>query len=432
MKLAELLKEEIYSGKYKPGTKLPSVQRLSNETGMNSDTIVKAYNALLREHIIYSVPKSGFYVMKNEIGRKIIDMNNINLPNQINPYIDFQHCLEKAIKIYGPQLFQYGSPRGMDELIQVLPKHLNGMQVFTKSENIFITNGAQQALHIISAMKFPNRGSKILLEQPTYSLMLKILKHLNIPALGIARDHNGVNLNYLEKMFQQGDIKFFYTMPRYQNPTGFSYSNSQKKEITKLAERYGVFILEDDYLLDLEVDQKSDALHTLGNKENIIYLRSFSKTLLPGLRLGMVVMPEVLKKQFLEMKYCMDLNTPILTQAALEIFLTSSMYRHHVKRTKDYYKNKMDILRKLCNKAQDKIVWHIPSTGLYAYLETGKHSSLYLEKKLFDNKVLVSSTNSNYIDGFEHPEGLRLCVCSAENHDIEHVVKIIEHHCNIS
>lgn len=427
--IADLIKKDIYSGKYKPGSKLPSIQRLSKEMGLNSDTIVKAYKELVEEHIIYAVPKSGFYVVKNEPGKSrgsVIDMKNVGLPERINPYKDFQHCIEQAISIYGHNLFEYGSPKGLTELIQALPKHLHGLQVFARAENIFITNGAQQALYILSAIQFPQGGARVLVEQPTYSMMLRILENARIPAVGIRRTQGGIDLDQLEKLFRQGDIKFFYMIPRYHNPTGFSYSNPQKKEILRLAEQYGVYIVEDDYLADLEVDQKAETLHTLGNKDRIVYIRSFSKTLLPGLRLGMAVLPEPLQKQFLDFKRSMDLNTSILTQAALEIFLRSRMYRFHVKRTKEHYKNKMSKLREYCKEAQGCGAWYIPRTGLYAYLETGSISSQSLERSLLDSKVLVSNTNESYIKGFEHPEGLKLCVCNAEDQEIERAVRIIE------
>ena len=426
--IADLLKKEIYSGNYRPGSKLPSIQRLSKETGLNSDTIVKAYKELVQEHIVYAVPKSGFYVAKNKLGTggSIIDMKNVCLPEGINPYKDFQLCIEQAMAIYGQRLFEYGSAKGLTELIQVLPKHLLGLQVFAKAENICITNGSQQALYILSAMQFPQGGARVLVEQPTYSLMLRILENARIPALGIRRTRDGIDLGQLKKLFQQGDIKFFYMIPRYHNPTGFSYGNTQKREILKLAEQYGVFIVEDDYLADLEVDQKAETLHTLGNKDRIVYIRCFSKTLLPGLRLGMAVLPESLQKQFLDFKNSMDLNTSILTQAALEIFLRSSMYRFHAKRTKEHYKNKMSRLQEYCKEPQGCGTWHIPQTGLYAYLETGRISSQLLERSLLDSKVLVSSTSQSYLNGFEHPEGLRLCVCNAEDQEIEKAVRIIE------
>jgi len=430
--VTDLIKENIYSGKYKPGEKLPSIQKLSNELTYNSDTIVKAYNQLEEEHLIYAVPKSGYYVMKNEdkIGenKSVIDMLNIYLPDKINPYKDFYHCMDKAISIYGKKLFEYSSPKGMIELINILTKHLMNFQIFTKPENIFITNGSQQALYILGAMSFPSGRSKVLVEQPTYSVMLNILENAKVPVIGIKRTHEGINLNELEAILKKGDIKFFYTMPRYQNPTGFCYDNAQKKEIVRLSEKYDVYIVEDDYLVDLELDKKSDSMYAMADKDKTIYIRSFSKTLLPGLRLGMAILPKELQQKFIDFKYSIDLNTSILTQGALEVYLKSSMYKFHVKRTKEFYKNKMDVLKKLCNKnLNDKITWYIPDTGLYAYMETKEVSSQILENNLLNNKVLVSNTNNCYIEGFKHTEGIRLCVCNASDEEIIRAVNIIEY-----
>lgn len=429
--VVDLIKKNIYSGIYKSGEKLPSIQKLSKELNYNTDTIVKAYKQLEEEHLIYAVAKSGYYLVKNEdkidSNKSVVDMLNIYLPDKINPYKDFYHCMDKAISIYGKELLEYSSPKGMPELINILTKHLMSFQVFTRHENIFITNGSQQALYILGAMPFPDGRSKVLVEQPTYSVMLKILESARTPVVGIKRTKKGIDLNELEAILRKGDIKFFYVMPRYQNPTGFSYNNMQKKEIIKLAEKYDVYIVEDDYLADLELDKKSDPLYSLGDKERIIYIRSFSKTLLPGLRLGAAILPKALHENFITFKYSIDLNTSILTQGALEIFLKSSMYKYHVKRTKKYYKDKMEVLKELCiGRLDDKLICHIPETGLYAYMETKNISSESLVNKLINCKILVSSTKNCYIEGVAYDEGIRLCVCNSSDEDIMRAVKIIE------
>lgn len=144
--------------------------------------------------------------------KSVIDMLNVYLSDKINPYKDFHHCMDKAISIYGKKLFEYSSPKGMPELINVLTKHLMNPQIFTKPENIFITNGSQQALYILGAMSFPGGRSKVLVEQPTYSVMLKILESAKTPVIGIKRTEVGIDLNELEAIFKKGDIKFLKTV----------------------------------------------------------------------------------------------------------------------------------------------------------------------------------------------------------------------------
>lgn len=426
---ADLIKKRIVSGNLKAGAKLPSVKSLSKELNYSKETIIKAYQQLESEHLVYSVPKSGFYVVKScelpENKHQPMDLATVSPPDSIHPYRDFTHCMEKAVSLYGKKLFSYASPKGMPELINVLAKHLVRFQLFVKADNLFITNGAQQALYILANMEFPHRGTRVLVEQPTYSVMLDILKASKTPTIGIRRSAEGLDLDELEGILKQGDIKFFYTIPRFQNPTGFCYDQKQKNEILQLVKKYGIYMIEDDYLADLEPDSKVDPLYAMGEQERIIYIQSFSKTLMPGLRLGMAILPEALHHSFLMSKRNIDLNTPILTQGALEIYLKSSMYKFHIKRIKAFYQEKMSLLKELCGKTIAKARWHIPDSGIYAYLETEGISSETLVSRLKRRGLYINSTNNAYIEGFPRMEGLRLCVCNTDDQQLMKAVHTI-------
>lgn len=240
--VVDSLREEIQNGNRKPGDKLPSIKACAKAYGFNSDTIVKAYQLLEEEHLIYSAPKSGYYVVKSMISKfksdGLIDMMNVRPPDCINPYKDFYHCMEKSISIYKNKLMEYSQTQGMEELRAVLVKHLMRFQIFTKPSDLFITTGAQQALYILATMPFTGKGTKVLVEQPTYSVMLQTLMCNGIPIVGIKRTEEGINVRELEAIFQTGEIKFFYTMPRYQNPTGYCYNERDKKAILHLAIKY--------------------------------------------------------------------------------------------------------------------------------------------------------------------------------------------------
>ncbi|MGV2643920.1 aminotransferase class I/II-fold pyridoxal phosphate-dependent enzyme, partial [Clostridium perfringens] len=154
----------------------------------------------------------------------------------------FQHCINEAINIYKNELFIYGTSKGLPSLINVIQKHLANYQVFANKENIFITSGVQQALAILAKLPFPKKKETILIEEAGYHLFIDYLETHNIPVLGIRRTCSGIDLNQLEKLFRTKSIKFFYTMPRFHNPLGSSYSQEEKKAIVKLAKKYDVFI----------------------------------------------------------------------------------------------------------------------------------------------------------------------------------------------
>ena len=141
---------------------------------------------------------------------------------------------------------------------------------------------SQQAINILSRLPFPNGRSNIIVEQPTYQGMLQCLRQNGITAIGVSRGFNGLDFNALERSFKNDLVRFFYTIPRFSNPLGLSYSQDEKTKILSLAEKYNVYIVEDDYIGDLESNQKCTPIFALDMSERVIYIKTFSKVLLPG------------------------------------------------------------------------------------------------------------------------------------------------------
>jgi DNA-binding transcriptional MocR family regulator len=430
LQLAEHIRDKIKSGEYRAGEKLPSIKKMAGELSVNSDTIIKAYQRLEAEHYIYTCPKSGFYVMKTALEENKekgeIDLVTVRPPDSLNPYKDFNHCMEQANVLYGRRLYDYASSKGLPELTEIAAEYLTDFQIFVNPNRIFITSGAQQALYILSVMEFPDRRGKVLVEQPTYSMLLQILLDNQVPLMGIQRTREGIDLIELERIFREENIRFFYLMPRYQNPTGFSYTLKQKKAIAKLAKVYQVYLVEDDYVADLEKDSKADSLYSLGDKKRIIYIRSFSKTLLPGLRLGMAIVPEELQENFLKVKRSMDLNTTVLTQGALEVYLKSGMYKNHIQQIRKYYAERMDFLRKICETyLAGRAVWYIPASGIYALIQIDKAWGQSVIKRLSKERILLKDTEECYLPETIHEYGIRLCICNTGDEELERTIKAI-------
>ncbi|BCZ47348.1 hypothetical protein psyc5s11_34150 [Clostridium gelidum] len=162
----------VKSGKYKQGERIPSIRSLSESYNCNKSTVIRTLTELERKHVLYSLPKSGYYVVisKNELkqGKKLVFDFSSSAPDPaVFPYLDFQHCINQAIDIYKNDLFIYGTPRGLPSLIDVVQKQLTNYQVFAKKQNIFITSGIQQALSILAAIPFPNNKKTILIVKCT-------------------------------------------------------------------------------------------------------------------------------------------------------------------------------------------------------------------------------------------------------------------------
>lgn len=337
------IKNKIESGEYNAGMKIPSIRHLAAEYAVSKSTVIKALDTLEREHLLYSVERSGYFVVKTnqsavQKGSTWIDFASSAPDPIVFPYVDFQHCINQAIDLYQNDLFIYGTTNGLPSLLPIISKRLTDYQVFASPEQIVMTSGIQLALSILSTIPFPNGKQTILVEQPGYHLFLQYLEKNQLPVRGIQRTEKGLDLQELERIFREEDIRFFYTMPRFQNPLGTSLSKQEKIAIAALAEAYDVYIVEDDYLADLEFDTKRDPIYSYDQAGKVIYLKSFSKIIFPGLRTGAVVLPNELIGPFSEHKRLIDIDSSMLSQAALEIYLKSGMFERHRARMQATYR----------------------------------------------------------------------------------------------
>ena len=251
------------------GDKLPSIRDLVEQYGVNKDTVQRALRSLREESFIYAVNKSGYYVLKNSERKEREEKDYSQLPIE-----DLRICFNQSLaSAHDLKLTRKEQASGMDELIDALMPVLEEYGVYATKEQLVITTGTQQALYILLQLL---QGKKILLEQPTYARMNELVKHLNIPYETIERQMDGdIDLNRLEELFASGEFSLFYTISRFHNPLGGSYSEATKKKIVELASKYSVYIIEDDYMADF-VEGNATPLHYYDMDGRVIYVKSFS------------------------------------------------------------------------------------------------------------------------------------------------------------
>lgn len=141
----------------------------------------------------------------------------------------------------------------------------------------------------------------------------------------IERGIDGIDLEELEGHFKTGKIKFFYTIPRFHYPLGHSYSEQDKRAILDLAAKYGVYIVEDDYLGDLD-SKKGQTFHYLDTEERVIYIKSFSTSLFPALRITALILPNAIKEAFVAYKNILDYDSNLIMQKALSLYIDSQLF----------------------------------------------------------------------------------------------------------
>lgn len=427
------IERRIEDGQIRSGQKLPSIRELSITYSCNKSTVIRAYTELENRHLIYSIPQSGYYaVQKRTDGihpteQAVYDFSSGAPDPELFPYLDFKHCINKAIDTYKNELFVYGTPQGLPSLLKVLTKHLANYQVFTNPSNIHVTSGVQQALSVLALMPFPNGKRGVLLEQPSYYLFIRLLELYQIPTFGIARTVSGIDLDELERLFRTEDIKFFYTMPRFHNPLGSSYSEQTKRAIAQLAKRYDVYIVEDDYLADLENDTKSDPIFAYAST-HVVYLKSYSKILFPGLRVGAAVLPTDLTPTFSNYKKLSDIDSSMLSQAALEIYIQSGMFERRKRKIRDSYSRRLMHLNKSLL-ANSDTAYLSPSeviSGVYTHINVPAQLHIpTLLDRLRKKRVIVQDLQPYYLPAFNPEHLLSLSVTQVSEERIEAGVRLI-------
>lgn len=442
------IKSEIESGSLNSQKRLPSIRELAEKLNCSKTTVIHAYTELERKEIIYAVPQSGYYINQEYIetirksltknfslinsgsvsrsSERIISNNKkIDLswgaPDHSSiPYVNFQNCMNQAITTYKNDLLSYSDSFGFDPLRQTLSYYMKKNGLNADFEKIFITSGSQQALHILSCMPFPNNKSTILLEQPTYNLFIKLLSLNNIPTAGIRRDVNGIDFDELETIFKNEKIKFFYTVPRYSNPMGLSYSDKEKMQLIELAEKYNVYIVEDDYLSDFETDIKNAPIYSMA-PSRVIYLKSFSKLFIPGMRIASVLVPEELIQTFYDYKSAWDLSSSVPTQGALDIFIKNGMYDILINKLKIYYREKMNTLNSvLRSMLPAEIKYSAPDNGLFSCVNLPHGFSVdNLIHNLNNRNVHIRNVKYFYLPDYVRVNQARLSLCRADKAQIE-------------
>ena len=318
------LKEEIESGKLQTGSRLPSIRKLSQEFRCSKDTIQRALMELRYEKYIYSKPQSGYYVLEQQSSHEdlLISVND----EHVAAYDDFRLCVNESLIGRENYLYNYYEHQeGLEELRKSVHSLLFDQAIYSKPDQLVMTTGTQQALFILSQIDFPGQAQEILVEQPTYHRMNQLLLAQNITYQTIERRVDGIDLNELEEHFKSGNIKFFYTIPRFHYPLGHSYSEEEKFAILDLAAKYQIYIVEDDYLGDLD-PKMGQTFHYLDQNDLVIYIKSFSTSIFPALRITALILPNAIKDAFVAYKNILDYDNNLIMQKALSLYIDSQLF----------------------------------------------------------------------------------------------------------
>jgi len=411
------LRQGILSGSLAAETRLPASRQLARDLGVNRITVENAYAVLETDGLIFSRMGSGTYILppnpllaiskespgapwplwqqslefedntfKNkpseEMSRKATRHPQlINFASGIGdahlfPAEDFRKVLQTVMRRDGIAALDYGEPNGHAPLRETITHILASQGLQTRSENVLITAGSQQALSLISQLLL-RPGDVIMVESPTYSGALDLFRALGFKVVGIPVDRHGMQVEALEKLLQQHHPKLIYTIPTFHNPTGTCMSSQRRIQLIVLADRYNIPILEDDFVGDLRYEGRSQpALKALDPGGRVIYVSTFSKILMPGLRVGFLVAEGPIYHRLVNFKRVNDLATSTLIQRALEAYVTVGRYQSYLHRSCQIFRKRRDaMLSAIQRYLPAEIYLDPPQGGLFLWLQLPENLS---------------------------------------------------------
>lgn len=395
LQVAEQIRERIRSGVLPAGSRLPPIRQLARELGLTRLTVHSAYAELQADGWIESFVGRGSFVAqrpgaqaphqapaplspgsRSAVGSLAEIMRLAHRPDVLSfaqaaaapetfPVRAFGRALQAVIRRYAAASFDYGATEGEAALRDQLAVFLTLRGVQVPPERILVINGAQQGIDLVlRALVRP--GDTVLVEQPTYLGMVERMQVQGLRLVGVPIDEQGLRPDALAEAIVQHAPRLLYTIPAFHNPTGISMSPARQEAILRIVQQHGLLVLEDDIYGLLSYDAPAPLpLKARDNSGQVIYLSSFSKVLMPGLRLGLVVADAPLFDELLGGKRLADLHAPQLTQLALAEYLSRGAFAQHLRATCALYRERRDAMATALQRYFPReATWFTPQGGL--------------------------------------------------------------------
>jgi len=282
------------------------------------------------------------------------------------PVSELADCARAAIEVDGTSVLSYGPGGGYGPLREwIAARH--GVE----PARVVITSGSLQGF-VFLAEQLVQKGSRVLVEAPTYDRPLKILTRLGADIVGLPMDDDGLQIEKLERALADGEKPaFLYTIATFQNPSGRTLTQERRARVAELAREHELLVLEDDpYGL---VRYEGDALPTIFELEggtNVAYASSFSKTIAPGVRVGYFILPPALAAQIEALAVSTYISPPFMTQATVHEFLRRGNFKPNLERVSGLLKARRDaMLDALERHMPDGARWSHPEGGYFIWLD---------------------------------------------------------------
>jgi len=398
----------ITSNQLGEGQFLPSTRVLAEALGLNRLTALRAFQAMQKAGIVRVQPGRGYYVPRRSDSRGPADLPRDLFGARATYEARHDHAFSETVRsaremplsfavgypdasmlplkpirrlfgrwshAFGADDLLYQSPGGHPLLREQLWKYLAARGIArTEERELLVTNGAQHGLDIF-VRTFAKGSGYVAMEAPAYYGALAVVRLNDYVALPILQDEHGLSVSSLAALCKSRRFDFLYTNPTYNNPTGMTMSRARREVVVALAREHQFVILEDDTYADLGFAGPHPAsLMSLDRDHRTCHIGSFSKSFMPGLRMGYVVGPKALIARMADIHGVNDMCSSTLSQLVLYDALASGFYERHARRMRGIYARRCRVMKEtLSAELPAGCHFGVPKGGFFFWIRLPEH-----------------------------------------------------------
>ncbi|MDD5936593.1 MAG: PLP-dependent aminotransferase family protein [Clostridiales bacterium] len=456
IQIAEQIKTQIITKELLPGMSLPPERKLATQLGVNRSTVLNAYNSLKQEGYIEAQVGRGTIVVSTEesgpdinevkepcwsqlFNLQVKEFDNLLMRDTL-PLINPDHVISFGLGIANPDeepLLPFEelakevatNPRckaltltpigGYQSLRTILAASVRKKSIPCVAEQVMVVTGSQQGIDLATRILI-EPGDIVVVEAPTYFLGLQSFRAAGARIMEVPTDRNGMRIDQLELLLKRYHPKMIYTMPNYQNPSSVCMSLDRRKRLVELAQKHDIMIIEDDVYGEFHYENEElPALAALDRSGHVIYLKTFSKCISPGLRLGYMVAHKKIIETCSLVRQGEDVHPNSISQWLVEYFLSHTDMDSYLADVCERNRKKRDLMNEeILKYAPSGMTFVKPKGGIYIWcrLPDNVNASKLLEATLKrnvafmpGNTFFLSEEGEHYIRlNFSYPKAAQI------------------------
>ena len=368
-------------------------------------------------------------ILKNSSAPGIIPLSAGNPAPDAFPSEDIRRISGSLLEHTPIDALQYGVTEGYTPLREHLRTYMKQKHhVGTEQDDILITSGAQQVMDLLTKTLL-NEGDTVLCEAPSFIGSLNTFRSYRANLRGIPMEEDGIDTAELQQALEQEqNVKYLYTIPNFQNPSGITMSLEKRKKVYELCKEHNVIILEDNPYGDLRfAGEDLPSIKSFDTDGIVVYAGSFSKVISPGMRVGYAIGPKEVIQKMVVCKQGEDVHSNMWAQIVCHRFMTGCDYEAHLDRLREIYRRKSGVLLDAMEQHfRPLITWSEFQGGLFAWCTLpGEIDMLEFVKAGTERKVCVVPGTAFLTDESEPCSSFRINFSTPTDDQLKEGIEIL-------